>query len=149
VKIPAGVDDGQYLRLSGQGESGSNGGPPGDLYVVVKIKEHPIFERHENDLFCKTTIGLVTAITGGDIEVPTITGKARLRIPPGTQSHTIFRLKGQGMPELHGRRRGDQLVKVVVEIPRKLSKKQLEILRELEGKKPTTKRGFFERLREL
>jgi molecular chaperone DnaJ len=152
VKIPAGVDNGQYLRLAGQGEAGSNGGPPGDLYVVINVREHPVFERHEDDLFCKTTIDLVTAILGGEVEIPTITGKARLRIPPGTQSYTVFRLRGQGMPRLRARGRGDQLVKVVVEIPSRLNKRQGEIIKDFvragEVRKPKTTKGFFERLRE-
>ena len=152
IKIPAGVDDGQYLRLEGRGEPGPNGGPPGDLYVVIGVEEHPIFERHERDLFCKTVISLAIAALGGEVEVPTVTGKARLKIPPGTQSHTVFRLNGQGMPDVHGRGRGDQLVKVVVRTPEKLSGRQKELIGEL-GKalgeeKPETQKGFFEKLRE-
>lgn len=152
VKIPPGVDDGQYLRLAGQGEVGSNGGPPGDLYVVISIKEHPVFERHGDDLFCKTVLNLTTAVLGGEVKVPTIRGKAKIRIPPGTQSHTVFRLRGQGMPELHGRGKGDQLVKVVIDIPKKLTKDQRRILEEfrktVEDEKPETGKGFFERLKE-
>ncbi len=151
VNVPAGVDDGQYLRLAGQGEAGSNGGPPGDLYVVITLREHPVFERHDTELFCKTTIGIATAITGGSIEVPTITSTAKLKIPPGTQSHTVFRLRGQGMPELRGRGRGDQLVKVVVKIPSKASREQIGSLKELDdagSESPSTDKGFFERLRE-
>ncbi|MBN2043311.1 MAG: molecular chaperone DnaJ [Candidatus Aenigmarchaeota archaeon] len=151
VKIPAGVDDGQYLRLSGQGEAGSKGGPPGDLYIVIGLKEHPIFERHESDLFCRTSVSIAIAVLGGEIGVPTINGKAKIKIPSGTQSHTVFRLRGQGMPELHGRGRGDQLVKVVVDIPKKLSKDQKRLMEEYADtfeKKIETSRGFFERLRE-
>jgi molecular chaperone DnaJ len=132
VKIPAGVDDAQYLRLSGQGEVGSNGGPTGDLYVVIRIKEHDVFDRHETNLFCKTKIGLPTAISGGSIKIPTLTGTATLKIPPGTQSHTVFRLRGMGMPELHGRRKGDQLVKVVVDIPKKASRDLKDCLKRAE-----------------
>jgi molecular chaperone DnaJ len=150
VKVPAGVEDGQYLRLAGQGEAGLNGGPPGDLYVVINVREHPIFERHGDDLFCKTTIDLKTAILGGEIEIPTLTSKAKLKIPPGTQSHTVFRLPGEGMPRLRAHGRGDQLVRVVVEIPSKLTRRQEEIIKEFvkEVGKPKTTRGFFERLRE-
>ncbi len=147
VRIPAGVDDGQYLRLSGEGEAGFNGGPPGDLYVVIRVKEHDIFERHEADLFCKTTIGLATAISGGSVRVPTISGKATLKIPAGTQSHTVFRLKGMGMPEVNRKKKGDQLVKVVVEIPRKVDRELLESLRKHDEEIKSGK-GFFERLRE-
>lgn len=148
VKIPPGVNDGQYLRIPGEGEPGERGGPPGDLYVVVRVKEHEIFERHDDDLFCQTTIDLGTAIFGGEIEVPTINGRAKLRIPPGTQSHTVFRLRGLGMPNVRTRRRGDQLVKVVVEIPEKIPKEKEALFREIFQKKARTKKGFFERLRE-
>ncbi len=152
VKIPAGVEDGQYLRLAGQGETGSNGGPPGDLYVEIGVREHPVFERHERDIFCKTSVSLPVAVFGGKIEVPTLTGKARINIPPGTQSHTVFRLRGQGMPELHGRGRGDQFVKVVVEIPKKLSREQRKLMEEYAKtleKRTETGKGFFERFREF
>ena len=153
VKVPAGVDDGQYLRLAGQGEASENGGQTGDLYVVISIREHPVFERHENDLFCKTVISIPTAVLGGSVEVPTITGKAKMQIPPGTQSHTVFRLKGQGMPKLHGRGRGDQFVKVVVKTPEKITKEQKELMERLKktmgDEIPETKKGFFERLKEM
>ncbi len=148
VKIPAGVDNDQYLRLSGQGEAGSNGGSSGDLYVVIRISEHEVFDRHEANLFCKTIIGLPTAISGGGIKVPTITGNATLKIPRGTQSHTVFRLKGMGMPELHGRKRGDQLVKVIVEIPKKADKDLLDSLKR-HGDGTRSGKGFFDRLREF
>ncbi|HVP24958.1 MAG TPA: molecular chaperone DnaJ [Methanomicrobiales archaeon] len=150
VAIPRGIDDGQYLRVAGEGEAGELGGPPGDLYVVVHVSPHPIFERHGKDLFCKTTIDVATAVLGGEVQVPTMTGKATLKIPSGTQSHTVFRLKGQGMPGLNSDRRGDQFVKVVVHIPEKVTKKQKELLREFVGeKKEETSAGFFEKLREF
>ncbi|MEM7816061.1 MAG: molecular chaperone DnaJ [Candidatus Aenigmatarchaeota archaeon] len=150
VKIPAGVDDGQYLRLAGQGQPGYKGGPSGDLYIEIRVKEHPVFERHGNDIFCKTTIDIGTAILGGEITIPTLTGTARLKIPPGTQSHTVFRLKGQGMPHIKSGKRGDQLVKVVVEIPKRLSRKQEHLIREFLGeRKAETGKGFFERMREM
>ncbi|MEM3075163.1 MAG: molecular chaperone DnaJ [Candidatus Pacearchaeota archaeon] len=148
VKIPKGVHNGSYLRIAGQGEAGYNGGPPGDLYVVIHIKEHPIFDRNENDLFCQTTISLGQAIFGDEIEIPTINGKAKLKIPAGTQSHTIFRLKGQGMPNLHTSKRGDQLVKIIVKIPEKLNEKQKRILKEfieMDEEKVKTKGGFFKK----
>ena len=152
LSIPAGVDDGQFLRLQGQGEAGRNGGPPGDLYIIIRVKEHPVFERHGTEVFCKTVIGLPTAILGGEVQIPTLTGKARLKIPPGTQSHTVFRLKGQGLPELHGRGRGDQLVKVVVDIPRNPDARQTGLLKELSESmgagEPKTEKGFFEKLKE-
>jgi len=151
VKIPRGVDNGSYLRIAGQGEAGYNGGPPGDLYVVVHVKEHPIFDRHKDDLFCQTTISLGQAVFGGEIEVPTINSKAKLKIPAGTQSHTIFKLKGQGMPNLHTSKRGDQLVKVVVKIPEKLSGEQKAILKkfmEISEEKVKTTKGFFDKMKE-
>lgn len=152
VKIPPGVEDGQYLRLAGQGEAGDNGGYPGDLYVIIKVKEHPVFERHGNDIFCKTTLSIIKAILGGTLSVPTIKGNVELKIPPGTQSHTVFRLKGQGMPDVRRRRKGDQLVKVVIDVPRKLSKEQTRLIEEfnktLEDDKEKTEKGFFEKLKE-
>jgi len=150
VNIPRGIDEGQYLRVAGEGEAGERGGPAGDLYVVVHVAPHPIFERHGKDLYCKTTIDLATAVLGGEVQVPTMTGKGTLKIPAGTQSHTVFRLRGQGMPGLNSDRRGDQLVKVVVHIPEKVTKKQKELLREFSGeKKEETSTGFFEKLREF
>ncbi|HXW98145.1 MAG TPA: molecular chaperone DnaJ [Methanomicrobiales archaeon] len=150
ISVPKGIDDGQLIRAAGEGEAGERGGPPGDLYVVVHVSQHPIFERHGKDLYCKTTIDLATAILGGEVQVPTMTGNAGLKIPAGTQSHTVFRLRGQGMPGLDSSRRGDQLVKVVVHIPEKISKKQKELLREFSGeKKEETSAGFFEKLREF
>jgi molecular chaperone DnaJ len=152
VKIPAGVDDGSYLRVAGQGEDGSKGAPAGDLYVLIHVKPHETFERHESNLYCKTTITLSQAILGSEIPVQTISGRARIKIPPGTQSHTVFKLEGQGMPDLHSRERGDQLVRVVVDMPKKLSKRQEELLREYAREeiqsRPETTKGFFERLRE-
>lgn len=156
VQIPKGIEDGQHLRIQGEGECGEYGTPPGDLYVVVGVKEHEIFDRHGADLFCITTIDLGTAIFGGDVDIPTISGRAALGIPDGTQSHTIFRLKGQGMPHsASGDKRGDLLVKVVVTIPRHLSKKQGPLLKECfppEGSHASgseTKKGFFERVKDF
>ena len=120
LKIPRGIENGQYMRIIGEGGHGE--GRPGDLYVEISIKDHEIFERHGTDLFCKTEVDLATAVLGGEVEVPTISSSAKLIIPPGTQSHTVFRLRGQGMPIINSSRRGDQLVKVVVSIPGKLAK---------------------------
>ena len=142
VKVPKGIENSQYLRMAGGGEEG------GDLYVAVSIKEHKMFERHEADLFCKTTIDLATAILGGEVEVPTISGSAKLKIPAGTQSHTVFRLKGQGIPHINSSKRGDQLVKIVVNIPEKISKKQEQLIMEFADRRAETRKGFFEKLRE-
>ena len=126
VSIPRGVRDGQILRIAGEGEPGMRQGPPGDLYAVVHIRPHPSFERHGADLRSSTAIGLRTALLGGEITVQTLTGTARLTIPPGTQSHTTFRLRGQGMPFLGSDRRGDLLEKILVKIPKNLTQKQKE-----------------------
>lgn len=149
IKIPRGVDNNQYLRIAGQGESGYNGGAPGELYVTIHIKPHKIFERRVSDLLSESTIGLVQAIFGDEIEVTTISAKAKIKVPAGTQSHTVFRLKGQGMPDLHTRRRGDQLVKIVVKIPEKLSKRQRELLKEFVkegGEEVKTDKGFLNKM---
>ena len=130
VTIPRGVEDGQFLRIAGEGEPGENRGPPGDLYVVVHIKKHELFERQGADLNTTAVIGLATAILGGEITVPTITGNALLKIHRGTQSHTIYRLRGQGMPFMNAENRGDLLVKVIVKIPGNLTKKQEELVKE-------------------
>jgi len=130
LKIPPGAGEGLYLRLSGEGEIADGKGPRGDLYVAIHLKPHDIFERHEDNLFCKITISFPIACLGGKIEVPTIDGKAEIKISAGTESHTVFRLRGQGMPNLNSQRRGDQLVKVTVEVPKKLTEKQKELLKE-------------------
>ncbi|HLE06449.1 MAG TPA: DnaJ C-terminal domain-containing protein, partial [Candidatus Nanoarchaeia archaeon] len=147
VTIPSGVSDGQYLRLGGEGEMGSHGMPNGDLYVVINVKEHNVFDREDDDLYCNTELPLGTAVLGGEIKVPTINGTATLSIPKGTQSGTVFRLRDQGMPHLNGHGRGDQLVKVIVEIPSKLSKEQEKLMKAFTGE-AKTKKGFFERLKE-
>jgi molecular chaperone DnaJ len=130
VSIPRGVEDGQFLRIPGEGEPGENRGPPGDLYAVIHIRSDRMFERKGADLYSSVVIGLGTALLGGEEEVPTLTGKAHLKIPPGTQSHTIFRLREQGMPFLNSDNRGDLLVKALVKIPEKLSKKQEDLVKE-------------------
>jgi molecular chaperone DnaJ len=130
VSIPAGVEDGQFLRIAGEGEPGENQGPSGDLYAVVHIRKHPVFDRQGADLYSTAVIGLPTALLGGEIKVPTITGSATLKIPRGSQSHTLFRFKEQGMPYLNSSSRGDLLVKVIVKIPEKLTKKQEELMKE-------------------
>lgn len=130
VSIPRGVEDGQFLRIAGEGEPGENQGPPGDLYAVVHVKKHDLFERQGADLYSTATIPLATALLGGEISVPTITGNAVLKIPRGTQSHTLFRLRAQGMPFLNSDSRGDLMVKVIVQIPASLSDKQVALIKE-------------------
>jgi molecular chaperone DnaJ len=124
VRIPAGVDTGSKLRSVGNGEAGTMGGPAGDLYIVVHVKEHEIFERQGDDLFTEVPIKFTIATLGGTISVPTLQGKATLKIPAGTQSNTTFRLKGRGMPHLRGGAHGDQLIRVQVEVPTALNSEQ-------------------------
>jgi molecular chaperone DnaJ len=128
VSIPRGVEDKQFLRIAGEGEPGENQGPSGDLYAVVHIKRDSSFERQGADLYSTTIISLKTALLGGEITVHTITGTALLKIPRGTQSQTLFRLREQGMPYMNADNRGDLLVKIVVKIPEKLTKKQEELI---------------------
>ncbi|KTD09062.1 molecular chaperone DnaJ [Legionella gratiana] len=128
VKIPPGVDTGDRVRLSGEGEAGMHGGGPGDLYVQVSIKKHAIFERHENDLHCDVPISFITAALGGSIEVPTLEGRVTLKIPEETQTGKVFRLRGKGMKSVRGHGQGDLLCKVVVETPVNLSREQKELL---------------------
>jgi molecular chaperone DnaJ len=130
VRIPAGIEDGSRLRSSGNGEAGMRSGPSGDLYVVVHVREHDIFSRHGDDLLCEVPVGFPTAALGGEIEVPTLNGAARLKLPAGTQSGTLFRLRGKGMPNVHGHGHGDQHVRVMVEVPARLSRAQREKLDE-------------------
>lgn len=131
IKIPAGVDDGARMRINGEGELGANGGPPGDLYVVFRVKSHEFFERDGNDIFCKVPITFAQAALGDEIEVPTIDGKVKLKVPAGTQTGTKFRLRGHGVPYLNRSGKGDQHVKVIVVTPTKLNDRQKELLREL------------------
>jgi len=128
VKVPAGVDNGDRIRLAGEGESGENGGPSGDLYVQVRVKEHAIFERHENHLLCEVPIDFVTAALGGELEVPALDGRVALKIPPETQTGKLFRLRGKGVKSVRGGSVGDLLCRVVVETPVKLNKQQKENL---------------------
>jgi len=130
VRVPAGVDSGSRLRSSGNGEAGHSGGQAGDLYIVITVKEHELFERHGDDLFCEIPIKFTLATLGGTIEVPTLFGKASLKIPPATQSGTTFRLRGKGMPHLRGGGQGDQLVRVHVEVPTSLKAEQRKALEE-------------------
>ena len=132
VKIPAGVDEGDRIRLSGEGEAGVNGGPPGDLYVVVHLKKHEIFERDGANLHCEMPISFSTAALGGEIEIPTLDGHAKMKVPPETQTGAVFRLRGKGIKPLRSSDMGDLMCHVVVETPVKLTERQKELLRELE-----------------
>ncbi len=155
IKIPAGVDDGTRLRVAGEGEPGMRGGPPGDLYVVIRVKPHPLFKRKGNDVISELPISIVQAALGDEVQVPTLDGKVKLKIPPGTQSETFFRLRGKGIPHLRGYGRGDHHVKIRVVTPVNLSEKQEKILREL-GKtlkeenmkfNSNEEKGFFKKMK--
>ncbi len=133
VKVPAGVEDGTRIRYAGQGEAGVHGGPAGDLYIVLHVKEHAIFEREGKDLHCAVPISFAQAAMGAEVEIPTLEGPETLRIPEGTQSGTVFKLRHRGVPVLNGRGKGDLYVEVKVHTPTKLSKRQRELLEEFSG----------------
>ena len=141
VKIPAGVEDGMRLRVQGSGEAGERGSRAGDLYVEVNVNPHNTFERQENNLFIEVSLSFVTACIGGEIEVPTLEGKTILKISQGTQNGTVFRIKGKGLPSIRGAGNGDEHVKVIIDIPKKISKKQTELLKDFE--KEFGKKGWF------
>jgi len=128
VKVPPGVDDGDRVRLAGEGEAGINGGPPGDLYVQIRVKEHPIFTRDGSDLYCEVPISYATAVLGGELEVPTLEGRVNLKVPAETQSGKLFRLRGKGVRTVRSAARGDLICKVMVETPVNLNRKQKELL---------------------
>ena len=161
VKVPPGIDEGARLRVTGEGEAGVAGGPPGDLYVVMVMREHSLFKREGTDLHLEVPVAFVQAVLGGEIEVPTLDGKVKLSIPEGTQSGRVLRLRGKGLPPLQPRldpaqlkkMRGDLYVKVFVEVPTKLNVRQRELLEEFAAQSghevsPAT-RGFVEKLRDL
>lgn len=151
VKVPAGIDHGQQLRVSGQGEGGSNGGPPGDLYVVFNVKPHEFFDREGDDIYCEMPLTFAQVALGDEIEVPTLNGKVKLKIPAGTQTGTNFRLRSKGVPNVHGRGQGDQHVKVRVVIPKSLTEKEKDLIREfseMTGGQPDEQNdGFFAKVR--
>ncbi len=153
VKIPAGVDGGSRLKLRGEGETPPAGGVPGDLYIMLQVKEHPLFKRQDSTVICDMPISFSQAALGTEMEVPTLEGKIKLKIPAGTQSGNVFRLRSKGIVSLNTGGRGDQLVRVTVEIPRTLTTRQRELLEEfarLDGEdvNPMSK-GFFEKVKEM
>lgn len=150
VKIPVGVETGSRLKLSGEGERGQNGGPPGDLYIYITVEEHPFFKRRGNDIICEVPITFPQAVLGAEIEVPTLEGTAKLKIPPGTSSGTEFVLKGKGIQKLQGHSRGNQMVRVYIDVPKKLTPKQRELIEELarlSGEDP--EKSFMDRIKNL
>jgi molecular chaperone DnaJ len=155
IKIPAGVDTGMQVRQVGEGESGTLGGPPGDLYVAIQVEEHPFFRRQDEDIYCEIPITFPQAALGDEIEVPTIDGPENLTIPEGTQTGTIFKLRGKGIPRVRGNGRGDQLVAVTLVTPKRLNKEQRKVFEKLrefispivvDPEKAEKGKGFFERL---
>jgi len=153
IEILPGAYDGLILRYSGAGEAGIKGGPPGDLHIVIHVKEHPIFQRRNDDLICEVNIAYTQATLGAEINIPVINGKATMNIPSGTQSGEVFSLRGKGVPHLRGRRgAGDQLVRIIVDVPTELTPKEEALLREvaeIRGEKvaPPDK-GFFKKVKE-
>ena len=153
VKIPAGIDNGSHLRLTGQGEAGLRGGPIGDLYIAIRVRPHPIFKREGDTVICEVPITFTQAALGGEIRVPTLNGRAKLKIPPGTQTNKIFRLRKMGIPHLHSSGRGDQWVKIIVETPVSLSAEQKQLLKKFEevgrGNGQPKARDFFDKVRQI
>ena len=153
LKIPAGIDNGARLRSTKNGEAGIRGGPAGDLYVVIHVVEHTVFQREEDNLYCEVPVSFITAALGGEIQVPTLEGQAALKIPAGTQSNTMFKLRGRGMPEMNTKVRGDLLTRVMVEVPTKLNAEQRQKLEEfaaLCGEENTPlHKGFFDKAKEF
>jgi molecular chaperone DnaJ len=154
VSIPAGIEDGNRIRLAGEGEAGVRGGPPGDLYIFVSIRPHAFFQRDGADVFCRVPISMTTAALGGQFEVPTLEGvKAKVPVPPGTQTGRQIHLKGKGMPVMRTRGHGDMYIQVTVETPRNLTKRQRELLEEFEatssGENHPDSSGFFARVKDF
>ena len=153
LKIPAGIDDGARLRSSRNGEAGIRGGTPGDLYVVMHVAEHAVFQREEDNLYCEVPVSFITAALGGEIQVPTLEGKASLKIPAGTQSNTMFKLRQRGVPDMNTKVRGDLLTRVMVEVPTKLNTEQRQKLEEfaaLCGEENTPlHKTFFDKAKEF
>jgi molecular chaperone DnaJ len=153
ITVPAGVDTGSRIRYRGEGEAGSPGGPNGDLYIVINVRKHDFFEREAENLLCEIPISFPQAALGAEIEAPTLDGKIPLKIPKGTQSHHIFRVRGKGMPHLRGHGRGDLFIRVVIETPTRLNERQRELLEEFarvsgEEVYPVTKK-FLDKVKDV
>ncbi|MEF9933118.1 MAG: molecular chaperone DnaJ [Cetobacterium sp.] len=153
VNIPAGIDDGQKLRLSGMGNASTEGGPNGDLYIYIKVKPHPFFERRGEDIICEVPITYATATLGGEVEIPTLKGKKNIKIPAGTQNEKMFKLKGEGIQNPRSPYKGDQLVKVHIEIPTNLNEDQMDLLRKfdesLKDKNYKANKTFIDKLKDF
>jgi molecular chaperone DnaJ len=150
VRIPAGVDTGSRLKIHGEGEPGIYGGPKGDLYIMLMVEEHPFFKREGTELFCEVPISFPQAALGTEIDVPTLDGTAKLKVPPGTPSGNLFSLKGKGMPRVGAHQRGNQIVRVYVDVPKKLSPRQRELLEEFaQISGDDVSKSFREKLKDL
>ncbi len=153
LKIPAGIDNGSRLRSSRNGEAGLRGGPPGDLYVVIHVKEHEIFQREDDNLYCEVPIPFTVAALGGEIAVPTLEGKANLKVPAGTQSGQVFKLRAKGIVNVNGRGRGDLLARLLVEVPTRLNAEQRQKLEEFAGlcgeENTPLHKSFFDRAKQF
>ena len=153
VKIPAGVHEGQAVRITGQGEPGEPGAPAGDLHCYIAVKPHPIFSRHNNDLVCQFPISFTQAALGATIEVPTLKGKEEMEIPAGTQHGEVFKLRGKGLPDVRSHKPGDELVQVLIEVPKRLTEKQRQLLHEYaateDGATMPQRRSFLDKLKDV
>jgi molecular chaperone DnaJ len=153
VEVPAGVDNGTQIRMSGEGQPGSNGGPPGDLYLAIKVRPHQYFRRKEDNILLNLDINIAQAALGAEVEVPTVDGKAFLKIPAGTQPGKVLRMREKGVPHLRGRGRGDQMVVINVEIPSRLTSEQRELMENLAASLGTEahpqERSFLDSLRDI
>ena len=152
IRDRAGIDNGQVLPMSGQGEPGLRGGPAGDLYVYINVRPHKLFKRDHFDLHCEIPISFTQAALGGEIDVPTLEGSVKYNIPEGTQNDTVLRIRGQGIQQLRSSGKGDLFIKVRVEVPKRLSDKQKDLLRQFEdsltGKEYEGRKSFFDRVRD-
>jgi molecular chaperone DnaJ len=153
VKIPAGVHEGQAVRIAGEGEAGEQGAPPGDLHCYISVKPHPIFTRHQNDIVCQIPVSFTQAALGSIIDIPTLRGKEQLEIPAGTQHGEVFKLKGKGVPDLRSYKSGDEIVQILIEIPKKLSDRQKQLLKEFaaseDEKLMPQRKSFMDKLKQV
>ena len=153
VKIPAGVHEGQAVRIAGEGEAGESGAPSGDLHCYISVKPHPIFTRHHNDIVCQVPVSFTQAALGSKIEVPTLKGTEPLEIPPGTQHGEVFKLKGKGVPDLRSYKNGDEIIQILIEIPKKLSDRQKQLLREFASSEDERlmpqRKGFMDKIKQV
>lgn len=153
INVPAGIDDGQKLKYAGLGEASQNGGPNGDLYIVIRIKPHDIFMREGDNLYCEVPISYSTAVLGGEVEIPTLNGKKKIKVPEGTESGRLLKVSGEGIKSLRGYGQGDIIVKIIIETPKKLTEKQKELLQKFEDslndKNYEKKSGFMKKLKKI